>query len=149
MAESELPRKGMTISLRLRRDLVITDPGRFLAAARRAYHELNPDLHEAQVAETIGDVSDAVFALLEHEDGRTLLWPDTSTPEGGQGAPLPGERVLDRPDGLSPAGLLLESSSTSVNRFRTTAVRCPTTRSPDGRSRPSTSEEHGSACVRS
>jgi hypothetical protein len=75
MAESELPREGMTISLRLRRDLVITDPGRFLAAARRAYHDLNPDLHEAQVVETIGDVSDAVYALLDHEDGRTLIWP--------------------------------------------------------------------------
>lgn len=106
--ESELPREGMTISLRLRRDLVIVDPGRFLAAARRAYHDLNPDLCEAQVVETIGDVHDAVFALLDHEDGRTLIWPDIEKPEVGPGAPLPGERALDRPDGLSPAGWLLE-----------------------------------------
>jgi hypothetical protein len=108
MPESESPREGMTISLRLRRDLVITDPDRFLAAARRAYHDLNPDLREADVAEAIGDVHDAVFALLDHEDGRTLIWPDIRTPEVGRGTPLPGERVLDRPDGLSPAGLLLE-----------------------------------------
>jgi hypothetical protein len=64
MAESELPREGMTISLRLRRDLVIIDPGRFLAAARRAYQDLNPDLCEAQIAEAIGDVHDArAFAI--------------------------------------------------------------------------------------
>jgi hypothetical protein len=108
MVESEAPHEGMTISLRLRRDLVITDPDRFLAAARRAYHDLHPDLCEADVAEAIGDVHDAVFALLDHEGGHTLIWPDNRTPEAGRGAPLPGERVADRPDGLSPAGLLLE-----------------------------------------
>ena len=108
MTESESPREGMTISLRLRRDLVVVDLGRFLAAARSAYHDLNPDLHEAEVAEAIGDVHDAVRALLDHGDGRALIWPGTREPEGGRSAPLSGERVLDRPDGLSPAGLLLE-----------------------------------------
>lgn len=87
---------------------MIADPGRFLATARRAYHDLNPDLHEAEVAETIGDVYDAVYALLDHEDGRAVIWPDTTKPECGRRALLPGERVLDRPDGLSPAGWIVE-----------------------------------------
>jgi hypothetical protein len=40
----------MTISVRMRRDLVIIDPDRFLAAARDAYRDLNPATSDTQAA---------------------------------------------------------------------------------------------------
>ncbi|MFD0204645.1 MULTISPECIES: hypothetical protein [Saccharothrix] len=92
----------MTISLRTRRDVVVVDPDRFLAAARAAYRELNPGLTDAEVAEAVADVTDAAYALIErHGD----LVPDL---EPIDHRPLPGVRVPDRPDGLSPAGWVRE-----------------------------------------
>lgn len=97
------PAAGMTISVRTRRDVVVVDPERFLTAARRAYEEATPG---ADATNEIADVYDAVFALLER-DGQ--LAPDALTPPTvGRGAPLPGVRVTDRPDGMSPAGMIQE-----------------------------------------
>lgn len=100
----------MTVSVRMRRDVVITDPERFLAAARAAYRDLNPGCGEAEAAEAVADVTDALLALIEHTwpDSGSSLWPDWQRPEVGRGAPLPGERSTGRPDGLSPAGWMLK-----------------------------------------
>ncbi|MGO1054860.1 hypothetical protein [Crossiella sp. CA198] len=105
MQERPAPVAGMTISIRSRRDVVIMDPERFLAAARQACRELHPEATEAQLDAATTDVYDAVQLLLDRhsqlipvEDGAG------STPEIGRGAPLPGIRIKDRPDGLSPAG---------------------------------------------
>jgi hypothetical protein len=92
----------MSISIRTRRDVVVVDPDRFLAAARSAHHDMNPGLTDAEVAEAIADVTDAVYALLEHGDltaGPPLQQPSRR---------LPGVRVPDRHDGLSPAGWMSE-----------------------------------------
>jgi hypothetical protein len=101
------PRAGMTISVRSRRDVVIVEPERFLAAARQALRELDADLTEERAAAAIIDVHDAVHALLDR-DGQLAndVIGGSMNPEAGRGAPLPGVRVVDRPDGLSPAGWL-------------------------------------------
>lgn len=74
----------MTISVRTRQDVVVVDPERFLATAREAFRELYPDIPEADVAEHVRDVPDAVFVLLERF----------------------GELAGEAPDGLSSAGEL-------------------------------------------
>ncbi|MGI5233693.1 hypothetical protein [Actinoallomurus sp. CA-142502] len=102
MDEQRVPAAGMTISIRTRRDVVIVDPERFLASAREAFRELN-GLPEDSAVEEISDVFDAVHALLDRF-GR--LVPDAAPTMVGYGGPRPGERVLDRLDGLSPAGEL-------------------------------------------
>lgn len=103
----------MMISVRMRRDLVIVDVDRFLIAARAAYRDLNPDVSEAEAAEAVTDVVDAAFALLDRaghqlaevSESAARIWPTPGgPPEVGCGAPLPGDRVTDRSDGLSPAG---------------------------------------------
>lgn len=106
-----LPAAGMTLSVRMRRDVVIVDPDRFLAAARAAFRELHPDASEAAATEAVGDVHDAMFALLERagpaETTGPRIWPSPGDPpEFGRGAEPPGHRVTDRSDGLSPAGWL-------------------------------------------
>jgi hypothetical protein len=88
----------MTISIRTRRDVVIVDPERFLAAAREAFREMNGLPEDSPVGE-ISDVYAAVHALLDRH-GRLAA----GAPVVGYGGPRPGERTLDRPDGLSPAG---------------------------------------------
>lgn len=92
----------MTISIRTRRDVVIVDPERFMASAREAFREVNRLPADAAVEE-ISDVYDAVQALLDRF-GR--LTPDAPATMIGHGGPRPGERVLNRTDGLSPAGEL-------------------------------------------
>jgi hypothetical protein len=92
----------MTISIRTRRDVVIVDPERFLASAREAFRELNQLPGDAPVEE-ICDVYAAVHFLLDRF-GR--LAADAPATMVGRGGPRPGERVLDRSDGLSPAGEL-------------------------------------------
>ncbi|MEU3404984.1 hypothetical protein ABZ766_13700 [Streptomyces sp. NPDC006670] len=87
----------MTISVRMRQDVVIVDPERFLASAREAYRELSPGVTEETACESVNDVYEAVFVLLERF-GR--LAADASNALTG----LPGQRTLDRSDGLSPAG---------------------------------------------
>ncbi|WP_204044383.1 hypothetical protein [Acrocarpospora phusangensis] len=103
MDEQPLPQAGMTISVRTRQDVVIVDPARFMATARTAYRDLNPDASDEEVAEQIADVYDAVGILLDRL-GR--LTPDAPAIPLGRGGPLPGVRIPDRPDGLSPAGEL-------------------------------------------
>lgn len=90
----------MSISIRTRRDVVVVDPDRFLAAARSAHHDMNPGLTDAEVAEAIADVTDAVYALLEHGD--LTAGPPPQPPSRRS----PG--VPDRPDGLSSAGWMSE-----------------------------------------
>ncbi|WP_327287685.1 hypothetical protein [Streptomyces sp. NBC_01198] len=96
MDEMPAPTPGMTISVPIRQDVVIVDPERFVASAREAYREASPEITEGRAAEEIRDVYAAVWALLDRF-GR--LAPDAPASAG-----LPGQRVLDRPDGLSPAG---------------------------------------------
>ncbi|MEU6235113.1 hypothetical protein [Kitasatospora sp. NPDC047058] len=96
MDEMPAPKAGMTISVRTRQDVVIVDPERFLASARRAYREAFPEITEERAAEDIRDVYDAAWALIDRFGQLVADAPAT--------AGLPGQRVLDRPDGLSPAG---------------------------------------------
>ncbi len=93
----------MTISVRTRQDIVIVDPARFMAAARAAYRDLHPDISQEAAAESVADVYDAVGTLLDRF-GR--LTADAQEMPIGRGGLLPGQRVPDRPDGLSPAGVL-------------------------------------------
>ncbi|WP_433213386.1 hypothetical protein ACQP00_01890 [Dactylosporangium sp. CS-047395] len=89
-------RPGMVISIRTRRDVVVVDPERFLAAARAA-----AAAHDGAVE----DAYDAVHALLDLDP---QLIPLGDEPEVGRGAPRPGARDTDRPDGLSAAGYVQE-----------------------------------------
>ncbi|MEE1787495.1 hypothetical protein PUR71_32010 [Streptomyces sp. SP17BM10] len=99
--EPRHPVAGMTISVRTRRDVVVVDPERFLVAARAAFRELYPGAGEEDARRHVRDVTDAVDVLLER-DG--VLAPGLRDAGAGGCGPLPGRRVLDRPDGLSPAG---------------------------------------------
>ncbi|MBB4697944.1 hypothetical protein [Paractinoplanes abujensis] len=106
------PRAGMVISVRTRQDVVVIDPDRFLAAARRAYRTDNPDADVREAETVIADVYDAVSALIERYGSLTSDHPDVAggahprpVMHGGFGL-LPGDRVINRPDGLSPAGTL-------------------------------------------
>jgi hypothetical protein len=100
----------MVISVRTRQDVVVTDPERFLNAARRAYRAENPDASVEQAVTAVADVYDAVHSLIERYGSLASDHPEVSrgatAPErahGGVGL-LPGDRINDRPDGLSPAG---------------------------------------------
>ncbi|MER5637532.1 hypothetical protein ABT095_11305 [Kitasatospora sp. NPDC002227] len=93
MDETTVPTRGMRVSVRTRQDVVIADPELFLAAARQACRELNPDADEEAVAEEVRDVHDAVFTLLERH--------------GGLAASLLEPQVLPRQDGLSAAGEIM------------------------------------------
>jgi hypothetical protein len=94
----------MTISIRTRRDVVVVDPDRFLTAARQALRDRDPGLTDAEAADAVADVYDAVHALLDRDGA---LAADAIDGEGiGVAGRLPGVRVRDRPDGLSPAGWL-------------------------------------------
>jgi hypothetical protein len=95
---------GMTISVRSRRDVVVVDPDRFLAAARLAMQDLDPSLTSAQAATAVTDVGDAVFALLDRDGDLAPATTPTSDDKGG--ARIPGTPVADRADGLAPAGAL-------------------------------------------
>ncbi|TDU03277.1 hypothetical protein EDD99_1696 [Streptomyces sp. 846.5] len=90
------PTAGMTISVRTRQDVVIVDRERFVASARAAYREASPEITEERAVEDIRDVYDAAWALLDRF-GR--LAADAPASAG-----LPGQRILNRSDGLSPAG---------------------------------------------
>jgi hypothetical protein len=105
-------RAGMVISVRTREDVVVTDPVRFVNAARRAYLAQNPDASTQEAAAAVADVYDAVDALVDCYGCVASDDPDVAgeaSPRrrmaGGVGL-LPGDRVLDRPDGLSPAGTI-------------------------------------------
>src|SRR5690348_1489501 len=59
------PHQGMIISVLTRRDVVVMDPDRFMAAARRAFQAENPEIAEADIAAHVADVYDAVNALMD------------------------------------------------------------------------------------
>ncbi|MGW3858022.1 hypothetical protein [Micromonospora arida] len=106
MTDVVAPSAGMVISVRTRRDVVVVDPERFMAAARQALCDRHPGLTDAQAAEAITNVHDAVHALLDR-DG-TLAADAVNGEMVGLGGRRPGVRVSGRPDGLSPAGWLQE-----------------------------------------
>ncbi|MEH1169447.1 hypothetical protein V6V47_29115 [Micromonospora sp. CPCC 205539] len=106
MTDVVVPSAGMVISIRTRRDVVVMDPDRFMAAARQALRDRHPGLTDAEVAEAVSDVYDAVHALLDR-DG-TLAADAVDGELVGVGGRRPGVRVSGRPDGLSPAGWLQE-----------------------------------------
>ncbi|TMR90935.1 hypothetical protein [Nonomuraea basaltis] len=105
MDQQTVPTAGMTISVRTRRDVVIVDPERFLASARAAYRDLYPEASAESAAENVRDVYDAVHILLDRFGRLAADGPETLI-RCGHSSPQPGQRVLDRPDGLSPAGEL-------------------------------------------
>jgi hypothetical protein len=101
---------GMVISVVTREDVVVMDPDRFLAAARRAYRSDNSDLTEDDAVAFVVDVYDAVSALLDRYGSLASADPEvaaggtTRTRMSGGFGYLPGDRVTGRADGLSPAG---------------------------------------------
>ncbi|GAB2584927.1 hypothetical protein Aab01nite_53550 [Paractinoplanes abujensis] len=102
----------MVISVRVRQDAVVVDPDRFLAAARRAWLADHPGAGAAEAAHAVSDAYDAAEALIGRYGSLASEHPDVAatgtarpTMHGGFGL-LPGDRVSDRPDGLSPAGAL-------------------------------------------
>jgi hypothetical protein len=110
--EMTIPVSGMTISVRSRRDVVIVDPDQFLAAARRAYRDVHPDVSEEGAAESIVDAVDATYALLERfgqllpdDPAGMIMMPSRGRTSQAEGS-LPGKDGQDaeRTDGLSPAG---------------------------------------------
>lgn len=56
---------GMRVAVRLRRDFVVTDAGRLLAAGRQAYVRLNAGASEQDAAQAVTCAADVVFTLLE------------------------------------------------------------------------------------
>jgi hypothetical protein len=104
MTGAVAPKAGMMISIRTRRDVVVVDPDRFLATARQALRDRHPGLSEAAATEAVADVYDAVHALLDRDGDLAADAVDNEMV--GVGGPLPGVRVSDRSDGLSPAGRL-------------------------------------------
>jgi hypothetical protein len=102
----------MVITVLTRQDVVVMDPRRFLGAARRAYRAGDPEVTEDEAVQAVSDVYDAVDALIDRYGSVASEHPDVAagaTPQrrmrGGVGLP-PGDRMEDRPDGLSPAGAM-------------------------------------------
>jgi hypothetical protein len=61
---------GLVISVRFRRDFVVTNASDVLAAARRAFRELHPEADENDAEQHVTCAADAVYALLDR-DGLT------------------------------------------------------------------------------
>jgi len=104
----------MVITILTREDVVVTDPDRFMAAARRAYQRQHPDVGAREVEAAVSDVYDAVHQMIDTYGSVASDHPDVAagatprpTMHGGSGL-LPGDRVHDRPDGLSPSGRITE-----------------------------------------
>jgi len=58
---------GMNISLRYRRDFVVTDAARLLDAARSVFCELNPQASPDDAAAAVTCAADAIFTILERD----------------------------------------------------------------------------------
>jgi hypothetical protein len=58
---------GMNISVRYRRDFVITDAARLLEAARSVFCELNPEASPDDAAAAVTCAADAIFSILERD----------------------------------------------------------------------------------
>lgn len=109
---ADTPQPGMIISVLTREDVIVMDPQRFLAAARRAYRAQDPAASDVEAAAAVTDVYDAVDALINQYGRLGSEHPDVAAGasplrrmHGGLGL-RPGDRVPDRPDGLSPAGAI-------------------------------------------
>lgn len=57
---------GMRVAVRLRRDFIVTDGERLLAAGRRVYMRRNPTAAEDEVAEAVTCAADLIYVLLEN-----------------------------------------------------------------------------------
>jgi hypothetical protein len=107
-AEAPVPalREGMVISVRVREDVVVVDPGRFLAAARQAYQAKNPSTTDEDVRRAVTNVYDAAYALIERYGSLASNHPEVAG-SGSAATHISPRRpgiTVDRPDGLSPAG---------------------------------------------
>lgn len=97
---------GMRISVRVRRDFVVSDAGRFLRPGRRAYVEITPGATEADAERMVTSAADAMFALIERAGmiGQNLddllhsAAADGLTP-GGQAARLTFDQEQPLPSG--------------------------------------------------
>jgi hypothetical protein len=58
---------GMAISVRYRRDFVVTDAARLLDAARAAFRELDPEATPEDAAEVVTCAADAIFTILQRD----------------------------------------------------------------------------------
>jgi len=57
----------MNVSLRYRRDFVVTDAARLLEAARQAYRELHPEASPEDAVAMVTGAADAIFTILERD----------------------------------------------------------------------------------
>jgi hypothetical protein len=95
----------MNLSIRLRRDFIVADADRLLAAARRAFHELNPGTSTEQAFEMVTSAADALFVLLEHAGLLGDLIDSQLAAYNTEGLAIGGWRaqvVLNEPRPLSP-----------------------------------------------
>ncbi len=95
----------MRLSLRLRRDFTVTDADRLLAAARRAYRQLNPGTSAREAEGMVTGAADALFVILEQAGllGDTI--DDRLAAHAVDGLALGGWRarvVLNEPFPLAP-----------------------------------------------
>ncbi|WP_155388316.1 hypothetical protein [Catellatospora paridis] len=98
---------GMNISVRLRRDFVVTDAARLLAAARRVYLELNPTATTEDAEAAVVDAADAVFTILEGDGliGDALDAKLAAREADGLGlAGWRAQLIANEPDPLRPGG---------------------------------------------
>ena len=96
---------GMRLSLRLRRDFVITDPDRLLAAARDVYRELTPGADVGQAQATVTGAADALFVILEHAGLLGEVVDERLASHAPNGLALGGSRaqiVINEPAPLAP-----------------------------------------------
>jgi hypothetical protein len=96
---------GMRISVRVRRDFMVTDADRLLQAARRAYRELHPDADANEASSVVTCAADAVFTVLEYAgvvgdiaDNRLARRSADGLAPGGWRA----EVTINEPDPLLP-----------------------------------------------
>lgn len=92
---------GMHIAIRIRRDFMITDAQRVLAAARTAYRELNPGSSQAEAADCVSSAADALFTILERAG---ILGPE-----------IDGVLAARLTDGLAPQG---QRAQVTINEER-------------------------------
>lgn len=93
---------GMSLSIRLRRDFTVVDGDRLLAAARRAYRELNPGTSAEEACEFVSCAADALFV-----SSNTLDCSATRSTAGSPVTPPAGWKLVDG---------VHKSCSTSRNR---------------------------------
>ncbi|QIS08593.1 hypothetical protein [Nocardia arthritidis] len=100
---------GMEISLRYRLDLRVTDARRLLAAARRAYLELNPDATAAEAQGEVRCAAEAIGEILAHAglfgDGEVHRRLESRVDDGVEVGGWAARICVDEPYPLSPSPL--------------------------------------------